>query len=47
LASLMEQMKSQSEFIDELMKKQNLNQESKPAGTKTNNKKKKRANRKK
>ena len=47
LASLMEQMKSQSEFIDDILKKQNLNQESKPAGTKTNNKKKKRGNRKK
>ena len=46
LASLMEQMKSQSEFIDELMKKQNLNEEAKPATVKTNNKKKKR-NRKK
>jgi hypothetical protein len=47
LATLMEQMKNQSEFIDEILKKQNLNQEAKPAGTKTNNKKKKRANRKK
>jgi hypothetical protein len=46
LASLMEQMKSQGEFIDELLKKQNLNQEAKPATAKTNNKKKKR-NRKK
>lgn len=46
LASLMEQMKSQSEFIDELLKKQNLNEEAKPATAKTNNKKKKR-NRKK
>ena len=42
LASLMEQMKSQSEFIDEILKKQNLNQEAKPATTKINNKKKKR-----
>ena len=42
----MEQMKSQSEFIDELLKKQNLNEEAKPATAKTNNKKKKR-NRKK
>lgn len=46
LASLMEQMKSQSEFIDELIKKQNLNEEAKPATAKTNIKKKKR-NRKK
>jgi hypothetical protein len=46
LASLMEQMKSQTEFIDELLKKQNLNEEAKPDTTKTNNKKKKR-NRKK
>jgi len=46
LASLMEQMKSQSEFIDELLKKQNLNEEAKPATAKTNNNKKKR-NRKK
>jgi hypothetical protein len=47
LASLMEQMKSQNEFIDEILKKQNLNQEEKPTGSKTNNKKKKRPNRKK
>ena len=46
LASLMEQMKSQSEFIDELLKNQNLNQEAKPVTNKINNKKKKR-NRKK
>ena len=46
LASLMEQMKSQTEFIDELLKKQNLNEAAKPATAKTNNKKKKR-NRKK
>ena len=46
LASLMEQMKSQSEFINELMKKQNLNEEAKPATAKTNNKKKKRNKRK-
>ena len=46
LASLMEQMKSQSEFIDEILKNQNLNEEAKPVTNKINNKKKKR-NRKK
>lgn len=46
LMSLMEQMKNQHEYIDEILKNQNLNQEAKPIGTKTNAKKKKR-NRKK
>ena len=42
LASLMEEMKNQGGFIDELLKKQNLNIESKPINNNTNNKKKKR-----
>lgn len=46
LASLMEQMKTQNGFIDEILKNQNLNQQAKPVGNKTNAKKKKR-NRKK
>lgn len=46
LASLMEQMKSQTGYIDELLKTQNLNKEAKPANAKTNNKKKKRNGRK-
>ena len=46
LASLMEQMKTQNDVIDELLKNQNINKDVKTDGTKTNNKKKKR-NRKK
>ena len=45
--SLMQQMQNQSEYIDDILKKQNINTGNTPVTPRTNNKKKKKHNRKK